>query len=96
MAQLEEECKPHCVKALLAYQACQERIAGDTTGEAHCTGQYFDYWQCIDHCVRSPLPHPHLHTRRSPANSQLRRGCRTDALRHRISQVAPNLFKHTK
>jgi ubiquinol-cytochrome c reductase subunit 6 len=56
---MEEECKPHCVKALLAYQACQERIAGDTTGEAHCTGQYFDYWQCIDHCVRSPFPtHP--------------------------------------
>jgi len=52
---MEEECKPHCVKALLAYQACQERIAGDTTGEAHCTGQYFDYWQCIDHCVAPNL-----------------------------------------
>jgi hypothetical protein len=34
-------------------QACTERIKKDTTGEAHCTGQYFDYWGCIDKCVRA-------------------------------------------
>ena len=33
-------------------QACAKRIEKDTTGEAHCTGQYFDMWKCIDHCVR--------------------------------------------
>ena len=27
-----------------ARQACAERIQKDTTGEAHCTGQFFDYW----------------------------------------------------
>jgi len=89
--QIEEECKPHCVKqwqeykvsrlvALIARlcsheaianmhkhlwhacliaalapqpgaQACVERIQGDTTGQAHCSGQYFDFWHCVDHCV---------------------------------------------
>lgn len=38
--QVEESCKPSCVKALLVYQACAERIKADTTGQAHCTGQY--------------------------------------------------------
>jgi len=48
---IEESCKPSCIKQLLAYQACAKRIKGDTTGEAHCTGQYFDYWQCVDKCA---------------------------------------------
>lgn len=26
------------------YQACTERIKKDTSGQAHCTGQYFDYY----------------------------------------------------
>ena len=34
-------------------QACAERIQSDETGEAHCTGQYFDYYACIDKCVRT-------------------------------------------
>ena len=38
-----------------ARQACTERIKRDHSGEAHCTGQYFDYWSCIDKCVRAPL-----------------------------------------
>lgn len=33
------------------FKACMERIEKDETGEAHCTGQYFDYWKCIDKCV---------------------------------------------
>jgi hypothetical protein len=32
-------------------QACVERIKADESGEAHCTGQYFDYWRCVDKCV---------------------------------------------
>ena len=37
-------CKPHCIKPLLAYQACAKRIEAKHNG--HCTGQYFDYW-CV-------------------------------------------------
>lgn len=32
-------------------QACVKRIQGDESGHKHCTGQYFDYWSCIDKCV---------------------------------------------
>ena len=31
------------------------RVEKDTTGEAHCTGQYFDMWGCIDKCVAPTL-----------------------------------------
>ncbi|XP_039139886.1 cytochrome b-c1 complex subunit 6-like [Dioscorea cayenensis subsp. rotundata] len=48
---LEEICKPKCVRPLRAYQACVERIKGDESGSKHCTGQYFDYWTCVDTCV---------------------------------------------
>ena len=43
--EIEEACRPQCVKALLAYEQCAARIADDQTGEAHCTGQYFDMLQ---------------------------------------------------
>ncbi|GMN59013.1 hypothetical protein TIFTF001_028116 [Ficus carica] len=49
---LEEACKPKCVKPLLEYQACVKRIQGDESGHKHCTGQYFDYWSCVDKCLR--------------------------------------------
>ncbi|KAE8650514.1 hypothetical protein Csa_011326 [Cucumis sativus] len=52
---LEEACKPKCVKPLLEYQACVKRIQGDDSGHKHCTGQYFDYWSCIDKCVAPKL-----------------------------------------
>ncbi|KAF8095090.1 hypothetical protein N665_0341s0017 [Sinapis alba] len=52
---LEESCKPKCVKPLLEYQACVKRIQGDESGHKHCTGQYFDYWHCIDKCVAPKL-----------------------------------------
>ncbi|KAK7412105.1 hypothetical protein VNO78_03552 [Psophocarpus tetragonolobus] len=52
---LEESCKPKCVKPLLEYQACIKRIHGDESGQKHCTGQYFDYWSCIDKCVAPKL-----------------------------------------
>lgn len=28
-----------------------KRIEEDENGQKHCTGQYFDYWGCIDQCV---------------------------------------------
>ena len=28
-----------------------KRVDGDEHGQKHCTGQYFDYWGCIDQCV---------------------------------------------
>ncbi|KAA3460900.1 cytochrome b-c1 complex subunit 6-like [Gossypium australe] len=31
--------------------ACVKRIEGDESGHKHCTGQYFDYWACIDKCM---------------------------------------------
>ncbi|KAL3572714.1 hypothetical protein D5086_026618 [Populus alba] len=52
---LEESCKPKCVKPLLEYQACVKRVEGDDSGHKHCTGQYFDYWFCIDKCVAPKL-----------------------------------------
>ncbi|KAH0863991.1 hypothetical protein HID58_081202 [Brassica napus] len=52
---LEESCNPKCVKPLLEYQACVKRIQGDDSGHKHCTGQYFDYWQCIDKCCTQAL-----------------------------------------
>ncbi|KAK4845385.1 hypothetical protein QYF36_004395 [Acer negundo] len=52
---IEESCKPKCVKPLLEYQACVKRIQGDDSGHKHCTGQYFDYWSCIDKCVAPKL-----------------------------------------
>ncbi|KAK3031534.1 hypothetical protein RJ639_036048, partial [Escallonia herrerae] len=48
---LEESCKPKCVKSYLDYQACAKRVETDETGHKHCTGQYFDYWHCVDKCV---------------------------------------------
>ncbi|EFJ28000.1 hypothetical protein SELMODRAFT_69978, partial [Selaginella moellendorffii] len=49
--ELEEMCRPRCVKQFLAYQACCKRIEDDDTGSKHCTGQYLDFWNCIDKCV---------------------------------------------
>ncbi|CAL5329677.1 unnamed protein product [Camellia sinensis] len=51
----EESCKPKCVKPLLEYQACVKRIQNDETGHKHCTGQYFDYWACIDKCCTQAI-----------------------------------------
>lgn len=38
---------------MLSYaQACAERVKeDDKKGTAHCSGQYFDFWKCVDHCV---------------------------------------------
>uniref|UniRef100_A0A0E0MCT3 Complex III subunit VI n=1 Tax=Oryza punctata TaxID=4537 RepID=A0A0E0MCT3_ORYPU len=52
---LEERCKPQCVKPLYEYEKCVKRVEKDDTGHKHCTGQYFDYWSCIDKCVAPKL-----------------------------------------
>ncbi|KAK8588671.1 hypothetical protein V6N12_023095 [Hibiscus sabdariffa] len=52
---LEDGCKPKCVKQLRSYEACVKRIQGDESGHKHCTGQYFDYWSCVDKCVAPTL-----------------------------------------
>ncbi|KAA8498257.1 Cytochrome b-c1 complex subunit 6 [Porphyridium purpureum] len=49
--EIEEKCKPQCSKVIAEYEACKERIKSDTTGEAHCTGQYLDLFACIDKCA---------------------------------------------
>jgi len=54
-AEIENGCKPKCVKHLLAYQACETRIEEDEDGQKHCTGQYFDYWGCVDKCAAPKL-----------------------------------------
>ncbi|KAK1440312.1 hypothetical protein QVD17_06137 [Tagetes erecta] len=51
----EDLCKPKCVRAWLEYQGCVKRVDADETGHKHCTGQYFDYWQCVDKCVAPKL-----------------------------------------
>ncbi|CAL9201884.1 unnamed protein product [Musa hybrid cultivar] len=52
---LEDSCKPKCARPLHAYQACVRRIKGDESGHKHCTGQYFDYFSCVDNCVAPKL-----------------------------------------
>eukprot|EP00293_Proteomonas_sulcata_P009220 CAMPEP_0184309916 /NCGR_PEP_ID=MMETSP1049-20130417/21210_1 /TAXON_ID=77928 /ORGANISM="Proteomonas sulcata, Strain CCMP704" /LENGTH=75 /DNA_ID=CAMNT_0026623177 /DNA_START=12 /DNA_END=239 /DNA_ORIENTATION=+ len=60
--EIEEGCKSHCQKHLAALEACTERtnkaIAEAKPGEEvpnHCTGQYHDFWHCIDHCAAPKL-----------------------------------------
>ncbi|XP_078175539.1 cytochrome b-c1 complex subunit 6-2, mitochondrial-like [Carex rostrata] len=48
---LEDTCKPKCVRPLRVYQECVERVKDDESGHKHCTGQYFDFWACVDTCV---------------------------------------------
>ena len=45
------EVSDGCSLWILSLQACVKRIQGDETGHKHCTGQYFDYWSCVDKCV---------------------------------------------
>ena len=39
-------------------QACVKRVEDDETGTKHCTGQFFDYWGCVDKCVSLYLISP--------------------------------------
>ena len=51
--QIEEDCKPHCTKYKKEYDACVERVR--EKGDGHCTGQYFDFWHCVDHCAKDKI-----------------------------------------
>lgn len=51
--EIEDSCKVECLKLLHTYKACTERIKDDK--DAHCVGQYFDYWACIDKCASPRL-----------------------------------------
>jgi ubiquinol-cytochrome c reductase subunit 6 len=51
---LEEKAHPKCLKKWAEYEACTQRIKNDTTGEAQCSGQYFEYWHCVDALVLPP------------------------------------------
>ncbi|XP_075501832.1 cytochrome b-c1 complex subunit 6-1, mitochondrial-like [Primulina tabacum] len=53
--ELEDRCKAPCARPLKEYQACAKRIQGDESGHKHCTGQYFDYWRCVDNCAATKL-----------------------------------------
>ncbi|KAL0365966.1 UNVERIFIED_CONTAM: Cytochrome b-c1 complex subunit-1, mitochondrial [Sesamum radiatum] len=52
---LEDSCRSQCTKAYVDYQQCSRRVEGDESGQKHCTGQFFDYWACIDKCVAPKL-----------------------------------------
>lgn len=48
-AAIEEACKPGCSSYLKEYEACTERVKAK--GDGHCSGQYFDFYHCIDKCA---------------------------------------------
>jgi len=50
-----EHCHHHCKVEWSEYEACSKRIEGDTKGEKHCTGQYWDFIQCADHCSSAKI-----------------------------------------
>jgi ubiquinol-cytochrome c reductase subunit 6 len=52
---LEHEFHSQCSEPWEEYKACTRRIKGDTTGEANCKGQYFEYYACIDRLVAPEL-----------------------------------------
>lgn len=47
---LEKQCHSSCKKQWAQYTACTERVA--KKGEGDCQPWAFDYWHCVDHCVR--------------------------------------------
>ncbi|XP_027106359.1 cytochrome b-c1 complex subunit 6 [Coffea eugenioides] len=52
---MEDVCKAKCTREWRAYEDCVFRVRKDDTGNKHCTGQYFDYWHCVDKCVAPKL-----------------------------------------
>lgn len=54
LEQSMQECQPHCKKELLSYEGCVERLGPEPPKGKTCEMQYFDYYRCLDHCVRIP------------------------------------------
>ncbi len=50
-ASIEQACHPACTKQWTNYEKCKERIEGKAG--ATCEPWAFDYWRCIDKCVRA-------------------------------------------
>lgn len=48
---LEKQCHSSCTTPWTAYQKCETRIKEKGFGD--CEAWYFDYWKCVDKCVRS-------------------------------------------
>lgn len=53
---IEKQCHTPCVAYWNEYLACGQRIQGKK--EATCEPQYFDYWKCVDKCVRNRAAFP--------------------------------------
>ena len=51
--EFDKKCHSHCTKAWDAYKACETRI--EEKGAGQCSGQYMDYFKCIDKCATKPL-----------------------------------------
>jgi ubiquinol-cytochrome c reductase subunit 6 len=53
--EVRKECLPHCVKFKQALDECADRFEKIPDPNAHCEYQFFDYWECMDHCVAPKL-----------------------------------------
>lgn len=53
--EVRKECLPHCIKFKEALDDCAERLKRLPEPGAHCEYQFFDFWECMDHCVRNDL-----------------------------------------
>jgi hypothetical protein len=54
---IEKHCgEHHCAHLLAEITKCAERIEGKE--EVNCEPYAFDFWKCVDHCVRSMMPMP--------------------------------------
>eukprot|EP00325_Prymnesiales_sp_UTEX-LB-985_P025710 CAMPEP_0174718226 /NCGR_PEP_ID=MMETSP1094-20130205/28344_1 /TAXON_ID=156173 /ORGANISM="Chrysochromulina brevifilum, Strain UTEX LB 985" /LENGTH=78 /DNA_ID=CAMNT_0015918279 /DNA_START=12 /DNA_END=248 /DNA_ORIENTATION=+ len=51
--ELDAKCHHHCEAVWSAYKKCEERI--EAKGAGQCSGQYMDYFRCIDHCSTKSL-----------------------------------------
>ena len=47
------ECKPGCTRPLDAYSECVTRLGPEPAKGTDCQLQYFDYYRCLDQCVRA-------------------------------------------
>lgn len=52
---LKETCneKSECVKLKEELERCNERVESRPGTEETCTQELFDFFHCIDHCVRT-------------------------------------------
>ena len=51
---LEKACHTPCVPLWDNYKKCEGRVTAK--GDGDCSPWYFDYWKCVDKCVRDTCP----------------------------------------